>query len=94
MFARRRNAACRGVANKAETESGANKVNSAKVGMPSVNYSYTKIPQSRFFWNLRKRRFSTGEAAARSNERVSLKLSAASTRWNKTASLISRLKRR
>lgn len=60
VFARRRNVACRSTVNKAETESGANKVNPAKVGMPSVNYSYTKISQSRFFWNLRKRRFSTG----------------------------------
>lgn len=49
MFTRRRNAGCRNAANKAETESGANKVNSAKVGMSSVNYSYTEISQSRFF---------------------------------------------
>lgn len=49
VFARRRNVACRSTVNKAETESGANKVNPAKVGMPSVNYSYTKISQSRFF---------------------------------------------
>lgn len=49
MFARRRNAECRNAVNKAETESGANKVNSAKVGMSSVNYSYTEISQSRFF---------------------------------------------
>lgn len=33
-------------------------------------------------------------ATASSNERVSLKLSATSARWNKTAPLISRLKRR
>lgn len=39
----------RNTTNKAETESEANKVNPAEVGMPRVNYSYTEIFQLRFF---------------------------------------------
>lgn len=76
--------------NKAETESEANKVNPAEgAGMPRVNYSYTEIFQSRFFWNLRKRRFSTGNGR---DERVSLKLSTARVEQNGVA--FPRLKRR